>query len=134
MNHLALRRFVMGVCFLLSIVMSLNGCIYLVVGSLGALGGYVVSPDTVEGITSREEGEVWDTALQVVSIMGNVLEKNQSDGIILAKIIGAKVTVNIIPVHQSSIKLRVKARKSFLPKISVAQDVYVKIMNELIGD
>ena len=38
------------------LTLPLTGCVYVVIGSLGALGGYVVSPDTVEGLV---EGQGW---------------------------------------------------------------------------
>ncbi len=111
---------------------SLTGCVYLVVGSVGALGGYVVSPDTVEGkITGYELGQVREAASSIVSIMGAVKEHADSDGIIIAMIQGAKVTVTTESVETGVVRLAVKARKTFFPKIKLAQDVYVKIVNHL---
>ena len=112
-------------------VMCLSGCIYLVIGSVGALGGYIVSPDTVEGITDRSPSEVWDTAVEIISIMGVIDEKNKEESILLARVNGTKVTVTVLSLSEHSVKLSVKARKAFLPKIKVAQDVYVKIMSNL---
>ena len=109
----------------------LSGCIYLVVGSVGALGGYIVSPDTVEGVTEAETGVVWDTAVEVVSIMGLVETQNESGGLIKAKIHNTFVTIMITAAGTSSVKLSVKARKHYLPKISMAQDVFVKIMSRV---
>ena len=34
-------------------------------GGVGAVGGYIVSPDAVEGITEHTEDEVWDAAIEV---------------------------------------------------------------------
>ena len=111
-----------------------SGCVYMIVGGIGALGGYVVSPDTVEGIiTGKDLEEVWDAATEIVGIMGIVREQNEKSGIILAKIQGTKVTVTISRISQSSLKLTIKARKAFLPKIKVAQDVYIKIVDKLEG-
>ena len=109
------------------------GCVYLVVGSLGAVGGYVVSPDTVEGVTSYDKNQIWDAAVEVLSIMGLIEEQSEAGGMIIAKVHGAKVTVTIFEINQDTTKLSVKSRKAFLPKISVAQDVYVKIINYLEG-
>lgn len=109
----------------------LSGCVYLVVGGVGALGGYIVSPDTVEGMTAADLSQVWDTAIEVVSIMGLVEEQSESGGIIKAKVSGAKVTVMVAQMSSSSVKLSVKVRKHYLPKISLAQDVFVKIMSRV---
>jgi len=95
------------------------------------VGGYIVSPDTVEGITNNDADYVWDTAIETVSIMGLISESEEASGMILANIHGAKITITIISFSGSTTKLTVKARKSFLPRISLAQDVFVKIMSRI---
>ncbi|MBI5024735.1 MAG: hypothetical protein HZC18_07035 [Candidatus Omnitrophica bacterium] len=109
----------------------LSGCVYLAIGGAGALGGYIISPDTVEGLAESDTGQVWDTAVEVVSIMGLVESKNEAGGVIKARISGASVTVMVLKMSSSSVKLGVKARKHYLPKISLAQDVFVKIMSRV---
>ena len=109
----------------------LNGCVYLAIGGAGALGGYIASPDTVEGVTESAAGQVFDTAVEVVSIMGLIESKNEAGGVIKARINGASVTVIIVEMSSSSVRLGVKARKHYLPKISLAQDVFVKIMSRV---
>ena len=116
---------------LLFLLTSLTGCVYMIIGGIGALGGYVVSPDTVEGITNNETATVWDAASHVIPIMGTISEQQEEGGIIMARVNGAKVTVTISSITQSSTKVTVKARKAFLPKITIAQDVFVKIMTHL---
>ena len=126
------QKFLTGF-FLASLVLSLSSCVYLVIGGMGALGGYVVSPDTVEGIlTEKEQADVWQAAIDVVSIMGIISEKSEPGGVIVAKVENAKVTVTIFQLSKSTVRLTVKARKAFFPKIKIAQEVYVKIVNELI--
>jgi hypothetical protein len=109
----------------------LSGCIYLAIGGVGALGGYIVSPDTVEGLAESGTAQVFDTAVEIVSIMGLVESKNEAGGVIKSRINGASVTVMVTEMSSSSVKLRVKARKNYLPKISLAQDVFVKIMSRV---
>lgn len=111
----------------------LGGCIYVVAGSVGALGGYIVSPDTVEGLTEADLAEVWDTAVEVVSIMGLIEQQTEAGGMIRAKVSGAKVTLLITQPSASTVKLKVKVRKGFLPKVSLAQDIFVKIMSRVGG-
>ena len=110
---------------------ALSGCIYLVVGGIGAMGGYIASPDTVEGVTEHETDLVWDTAVDVMSIMGLIEEQNEEGGVILANVSGAKVTVKLISLSPNVTKLSVKSRKAYLPNISLAQDIYVKIMDRV---
>ena len=107
----------------------LSGCVYLVIGGVGALGGYVVSPDTVEGITDADETAVWDAALEVLSVMGIIEEQNETGGMIIAKIQKTRVTVTIQTINPTTTKLTIKARRAFIPKIQIAQDVFVKIMS-----
>ena len=103
----------------------------MVVGGIGLLGGYVVSPDTVEGITHRSQAEVWDTAVEIVSIMGVIQEKFEKEGLVVGKVNNTLIRVNIIPLSDSTVKIAVKARRSFFPKIKTAQDVYIKIVSQL---
>ena len=131
LNLKELRKNIIVRILMFPIMMSLSGCIYLVVGSIGAVGGYVVSPDTVEGISEHDQSSIWSEAVDVISIMGVITEKLEAGGLIVAKIQGARVTVTITSLSSSATKVTVKARKAFMPKITIAQDVYVKIMNKL---
>ena len=105
-----------------------SGCVYLVIGGVGALGGYAISPDTVEGIIGgRDLDEVWHAAVEVVSVMGVIEERNDAGGMLIAKVQGNRVTVTVMQISDQTIKLRIKARKAFLPRIRTSQDVYMKI-------
>ncbi len=108
-----------------------SGCVYLVVGGIGALGGYVVSPDTVEGVTGYDTDELWDAVEEVVSVMGTISESKEASGLLIARVGGAKVTITVASAGKSSSKLTVKSRKGFLPKIAVSQDVYTKVITRL---
>jgi hypothetical protein len=110
---------------------SFCGCGVVVIAGLGALGGYVISPDTVEGVTGYGEQELYEAANEILSIMGTITDKSKMDGRIVATAGGAKVTLNLIPSSKNSTTLRIKARKGWFPKIAVAQDVYMKIIRRL---
>lgn len=114
------------------LILPFNGCVYLVVGSLGALGGYVASPDTVEGtIIDSNYDEVWRQAVVVVSHMGVLESRNEAGGMLEATIQGAQVKVTLFRVGTNSVKLTVKARRMLFPRIKIAQDVYIKIARDL---
>lgn len=117
--------------FLLGLVSLFSGCVYLIIGGIGALGGYVVSPDTVEGVAEVDDTEVWETTLDVLTVMGVVIEKYESAGLVKARVSNAKVTITIGPLNENTTKITVKARRYNLPRISTAQDVFVKIMTNL---
>ncbi len=112
-------------------VTAFSGCVYLAVGAVGVVGGYVVSPDTVEGTTAHSVEECWDGAKEIVSIMGKVDQESPNGSQLIAMVNGTTVTITLSAINVSSTKLTVKARKSFMPKIDVAQDVYAKIINAL---
>lgn len=113
------------------LILTSAGCGIVVIAGLGAVGGYVISPDTVEGILGYSEGELYSSASDTLSVMGTVTEQSKGSGRVAATIAGVRVTVDVIPTSKSTTKLKVKARRWFFPKISVAQDVYVKIVRQL---
>ncbi len=113
-----------GIC-----AFSASGCIYLAVGAAGVVGGYVVSPDTVEGSVAHSFEDTWNAAKEITGIMGKIVEENSSQGVLLADINAARVTVTLVSVNGTTTKISIKARKSFMPKVDLAQDVYIKIVN-----
>jgi hypothetical protein len=113
------------------LALSLSSCVYLIVGGVGALGGYIVSPDTVEGITNNDLNSVWASVISVTGIMGIVEEQSKEAGILIGRINGCKVTITLTTINQKNVKVSVKARKAFFPKINVAQDVFVKVMTNV---
>jgi len=108
-----------------------SGCIYLVVGGVGAVGGYAISRDTFEGVSSKSQEELLASAHKVLSIMGTILEERPKDGEIVGTVYGSHVTVDVIQINLTTSKLRVKARKMIFPRVAIAQEVYTKIMNQL---
>ncbi len=121
----------MVLCSCLGVVSS--GCVPLWVGAgvAGIVGGYAVSPDTVEGTTTRPLEECYSAAKEIAGIMGQVIQESPNGGELIATINGSRVTVTLTAVNATSTKLAVKARKSFMPKIEVAQDIYAKIINNM---
>ena len=117
--------------FILAVLLAFcgSGCVMLAVGAAGVVGGYVISPDTVEGSIARSLDETWMSAQEITGIMGKIVEENANLGVLVAEISAARVTVTLVAINASTTKLTVKARKSFMPKIDLAQDVYIKIVN-----
>lgn len=108
-----------------------SGCIYVIAGGVGALGGYAISPDTVEGESEASYDTAWDSAVEVLEIMGTVSSKDYKAGTIDATVDGSKVSMDISQISSSDVRLRVKARKNMLPNIKVAQDVFVKVKKKI---
>lgn len=131
MNRRIVHKNFLAFVLFLGVLAAFNGCAYLVVGGIGAVGGYAVSSDTVQGTIERDNQEVWEAASTVVNIMGKLNKESEDGGRIEAIINGAKVTIGITQFTPKLVKLTVKARKSFFPSMSTAQSVYMKIIGYL---
>ncbi len=108
-----------------------SSCVFLVVGTVGAVGGYAISRDAFEGVSSKGQEELFSAAHKVLSIMGVITDERPKDGEILATVDGNHVIVDVIQINLTTSKLRVKARNAIFPRVGVAQEVYTKIMNQL---
>ena len=108
---------------------SLSGCFYLILGTAAAAGGYAISQDTIQGETEKDFEHIWDTATDIVSILGTINSKSHELGKITAIVNNTKVTINVIQLTSSTVRLKVKARKFLFPSIATAQNIFVKIMN-----
>ena len=116
---------------LAALMLSAGGCVYLVIGGVGAVGGYAISPDTVEGnVGGNTFADVWQAAVETISIMGVIEEKNDISGVLIARVQNAHVTVTVSEAIVDNVKLRVKARRGMMPKIKLAQDIYTKIVQK----
>ncbi len=114
---------------ILALSLSLSGCVFLVAGGIGALGGLAISSDTVQGTIQKNYDDVWEEAISVVTIMGRITKQSQNQGRLEAIVNNTRVTVTVAQFTPKIVRLTVKARKSFFPSISTAQDVYIKIVS-----
>ncbi len=108
-----------------------SGCVFLIVGTAGAVGGYAVTRDSFEGVSSKGQEELLASAHKVISIMGTITDERPKDGEIVGTVNGAHVTVDVTQINLTTSKLRVKARQMLFPRAGIAQDIYTKIMNQL---
>lgn len=115
---------VMLVCCMLS-----SGCIFIVAG-VGALGGYAISKDTIQGETERTRDSVWNTAKSVLNTMGSVITEDKRKGEFEADFSPSFVKVKIEELTPKTTRLRVSARKYMFPNISLAQKIYIKIIEQ----
>ncbi|MFC1709701.1 DUF3568 family protein [Candidatus Omnitrophota bacterium] len=104
-----------------------SGCIFIIAG-VGALGGYAISKDTIQGETDKTFANTWNSSLDVLNIMGLVHTEYKSKGKMEAKVGSSDVKVTIEEVTANSTRLRVSARKYLLPDIGLAQKIYIKII------
>jgi hypothetical protein len=119
------------ILFAVFLCVSSSGCVFLLIGGAGAVGGYAISRDTFEGVSSKSQEELMSSAHKVLSIMGIITEERPKDGVIFATVNGTHVTVEVIQINMNTSKLRVKSRQMIFPRVGVAQEIYTKIMNQL---
>lgn len=122
-----------AVLLCLALCLGGSGCVPVMIAGAGVVGGYAISRDTFEGVSSKSQEELWDAANRVASIMGTVENSDRRGNQITALISGARVSILVLPVNLTTTKLRIKARKNIFPAIDIAQNVYTKIMNQLEG-
>ncbi|MCF7916795.1 MAG: hypothetical protein K9L61_03365 [Candidatus Omnitrophica bacterium] len=115
----------------LGLIFLFTGCIPVLIG-VGAAGGYAVSNDAAIGKVSVEYKVLWDLCVDILEEKGaNFLAKDQSRGYIKALVSEHAVSIRIYSLSSEDQKLKVAARRYYLPKPLFAQDIYVEIVKEL---
>jgi len=117
--------------FIPCILVSILGCAPLIIGgAVGAVGGYAVSKDTIQGETDRSYDSLWEAALNVSKIRGEVKYEDKTKGYIELEAESSKVYIRLIRLTQATTRVRISARKYHFPNMSLAQDLYVKILEQ----
>lgn len=107
------------------------GCAPLIIGgAVGALGGYAISKDTVQGETDTSYDTLWNAALTVSRIRGTVKSEDSIRGYLELEAESSKVYIRLIRLTQATTRLRISCRKYHLPNLTLAQDLFVKIMEQ----
>ncbi len=128
MNFKKLRVF-----FLIPVLSwSLSGCAFFIVGVAGAVGGYAITRDTIQGEYDAEYSKAWKASLEVCGILGSVISRDTSKGVVEASIDKAKIRVEITQITPEAIRVKVKARKGVFPKLGTAEKVFVKIVQQIM--
>lgn len=110
---------------------AVSGCVPLIIGgAVGAVGAYAVSKDTIQGDTDKPYEGLWNSALTVSKIRGNIKEEDKARGYIALETDSSKVWIRLIRLTRATTRIRISARKLHLPNIDLAQDIYVKILEE----
>ncbi len=99
-------------------------------GAVGALGGYAVSKDTIQGESDKSYDALWDSALMIGKIRGTVKYEDKTKGYIELEAEASKVYIRLIRLTLSTTRVRVQARKYHFPNMSLAEDIFVKIMEQ----
>jgi len=118
---------------ILFLCLNISGCVLLAVGGAGALGGYAVSRDTIQGNSDRPYRIIWRSALRVAKIKGKVTLENKQDGEIEFEVKPSRVWVKLSKLSESATEIKVKARKYSFPNLKLAEEVFIKIMEDVKG-
>ncbi|MBU1125961.1 MAG: hypothetical protein KKC84_08030 [Candidatus Omnitrophica bacterium] len=107
------------------------GCASFIINSeVGALGGYAVSRDTIQAETNTLHQELWQACLTVARIRGTIKQEDIGKGFLEVESQGGMIWIRIIRLTRDTVRLRVSARKYGISQLGVAQNFFVKIMEE----
>lgn len=110
----------------------ISGCVAPILVVAGAVTGYSLSNDSATGNVKSDYRVLWDVCLdRLQSMEAEVLVVNESRGLIKSRISGHSVTVRINTVTTDNQRLRISARRNYLPKPQFAQKVFLKIIEDL---
>lgn len=116
--------------FLPLVLLNIMGCIFVLGGAAGALGAYGVSRDTIRAETDKPYDMLWNSALTVSRIRGTIIQEDSQKGYIELQVESSRVWIRLIRLTQATTRIRISARRYHLPNLDLAQDIFVKIMEE----
>jgi hypothetical protein len=118
--------------FLIPLIFSIAGCVspLIVGGAVGALGGYAISKDTIQGDTDTPYERLWEAALTVGKYRGIVRQEDNMRGYIELEAESSRVLIRLIRLTKATTRVRVSSRKYHLPNLNLAEDLFQKIMAE----
>ncbi len=121
----------LGLFLIPCIFLGITGCTALIVGgAVGALGGYAISKDTVQGETDKSYDGLWDSALTISRARGEIKFDDKTRGYIELEAESSKVYIRLVRLTVTTTRLRVSARKYHFPNMNLAQDMFVKIIEQ----
>ncbi len=125
-----MKRLVVLLLFFPFLAVGLFGCVPVVLMAVGGVGAYAISKDTIQGDTDTSYETLWDSAQKVARIRGTVLKEDFNRGYIEIDAKPNKIWIQFVRVTTASTKIKVSARKYKLPNIDLAQEVFIKIIEE----
>jgi hypothetical protein len=113
------------------LTVSLCGCAPLIIGGvLGGVGAYAASKDTIQGETDKSYESLWESAVKVSRIRGMVKQEDVTKGHIELQTDSGRIWITLVRLTQSTTRVKVSARRFHLSNIALAQDIFVKIMEQ----
>jgi hypothetical protein len=109
-----------------------SGCIVLIATSVGAIGGYAVTRDTIQGEYDVRLNDAFRAAKEVCGMLGTVVADSASLGEVEATVDQARVTVTLVQLTREAVRIKVKARRGLFPRLGTAERVFAKIVSQLM--
>jgi hypothetical protein len=116
--------------FLPLALLNIMGCIFVLGGAAGALGAVGGSRDTIQADTDKPYDLLWNSTLMVSKVRGTIVQENSQKGCVELQVESSYVWIRLIRLTQATTRIRISARKYHFPDLSLAQDIFVKIMGE----
>ena len=118
-----------GIAVLSFALFCCTGCAPIIIGAaVGAVGGYAISRDTIQGTSEKPFDSLWQSTQTVAKIRGTVVEINEQAGYTRLNVESSRVDINLARLTTQTTRVKVTARKNGFPNLKLAQDLYVKIM------
>lgn len=117
--------------FILFCLFIFSGCVPLLIG-VGAVGGYAISKDTLQAEIDARFSDTYRASEDVLLEMDAEMKYQDSHaGRLEASLSGSLVKIRIESLTDSAQRIRVSARKMFLPDMNLANRILVKIIKKL---
>ncbi len=125
-----MKKFAVYLFIIPLMLINLGGCLapIIVGGAVGALGGYAISKDTVQSDTDTPYDNLWNSAVQVAKSRGVTEQEDSVKGYLKVKVQASDVQIRLVRLTRATTRMRVSARRYHLPNLSLAEDIFVKIM------
>ena len=124
MTHLSYAR---RTTAFLGLTLCLSGCAPILLATVGAVGGYAVSRDSVAIDLDRPADRVWSACLEEVKRQGLIKREDRAGGRIDAQIRKVDVVLTLETLTPSTVRVVIRARKNLLPQVEIAQRLGVAI-------
>jgi hypothetical protein len=127
-----MKKIFVGYGLILLLLIHITGCAPLLLMTVGGVGVYAISKDTIQGDTDTAYETLWDAAMKVGRIRGTILQEDFNRGYIEIDAKPNRIKIQFMRVTTATTKIKVTARKykNVFPNIEIAQDVFIKIIEE----
>jgi len=127
-----MRKIVLAAALIPVLAVSVCGCVPVLLMSVGGVGVYAISKDTIQGDTDTPYESLWDAAMRVARVRGTILQEDFNRGFIHVDANPNRINIQFQRLTASTTKVRVSARKykKAFPNIELAEQVFIKILEE----